>query len=180
MDSSLWLILAVLLAGGAALALIVSVRLRGRSGLPGGAILSSDTGAESKGKPLFSARYRLTGTPDYLVNTPQGPVPVEVKPTRTEEEPRQSHLLQVLAYCLLVEETEGKRPPYGLLRYSTTTFRVDYNEATRAHLLEVMQTMRETAEREEWQVERNHEVPGRCRACGYRSICDQSLWVTDK
>jgi CRISPR-associated exonuclease Cas4 len=175
----LWLLLALVLVGGAALVLILSSRLRRTSGLPDGDIVSSDVGVETKGKPLYSARYRLTGTPDYLVSTPGGLVPVEVKPARTEAEPHQSHLLQVLAYCLLVEETEGSRPPYGLLRYSSTTFRVDYNDATRAHLLEVMAAMRQSAQLEEWQVERSHEAPGRCRACGYRAVCDQSLWTAD-
>ena len=180
MSDTLWLFLALLLVGGATLALILSRRLRGASGIPEGEIISSDVGIERKGKPLYSARFRLTGTPDYLVSTPDGIVPVEVKPTRKEDEPRQSHLLQVLAYCLLVEETEGRRPPYGLLRYSSNTFRVDYNDATRSHLLEVMDLIRRNAELEEWQVERNHDTPGRCRACGYRSICDQSLWTSDK
>ena len=175
-----WLVLALLLVCGASVVLAVSVRLRRTSGLPEGEIVSSDMGVETKGKPLYSARYGLTGTPDYLISTPHGLVPVEVKPTRKEEEPRQSHLLQVLAYCLLVEDTQGRKPPYGLLRYSSATFRVDYNDATRAHLLEVMDAMRKLAELEEWQVERNHRLPGRCRACGYRSVCDQSLWTDDR
>jgi CRISPR-associated exonuclease Cas4 len=180
LSDTLWQCLALLLVAGASLALILSRRLRGASGLPEGEIISSDMGTERKGKPLYSARFRLTGTPDYLVNTPHGIVPVEVKPTRKEEEPRQSHLLQVLAYCLLIEDTEGRRPPYGLLRYSSSTFRVDYNDATRSHLLEVMDLMRQNAELEEWQVERSHDIPGRCRACGYRSICDRSLWTSDR
>jgi CRISPR-associated exonuclease Cas4 len=83
--------------------------------------------------------------------------------------------LQVLAYCLLLEETEGKRPPYGLLRYSSDTFKVDYNNETRAYLLSVMDEMRHAAQ--ELHVARNHDQPQRCRACGYRSICEESLWA---
>ena len=180
MNSTFWLLIAFLLVVCAGIALAGSRRQRAKSGIPDGDIIASDTSGATRGQPLYSPRYRLTGTPDYLVSTPSGLVPVEVKPTRTESEPRQSHLLQVLAYCLLIEETEGHKPPYGLLRYSSETFRVDYNDATRAHLLEVMDTMRATAEMELWQVERNHEIPGRCRACGYRSMCDQSLWTSDK
>ncbi|MEO5952737.1 MAG: Dna2/Cas4 domain-containing protein [Chloroflexia bacterium] len=180
MNNILFTITAIILVCGAILTLIIATRLRATTGIPKGDIVSSDTSAEQRGKPLYSPRYRLTGTPDYLINTPQGPVPVEVKPTRTETEPRHSHLLQVLAYCLLIEETEGRKPPYGLLKYSANTFRVDYNEATRAHLLGVMQTMRETADLEQWQVNRNHNIPNRCRPCGYRDQCDQSLWPADK
>src|SRR5437867_11717174 len=97
---------------------------------------------------MYSPRFGLTVKPDYLVNTNQGLVPVEVKPGRTDHEPHESHLLQVLAYCLLLEETEGKRPPYGLLRYSGDTFKVDYNDETRAYLLSVLEEMRAAMEQE--------------------------------
>ena len=170
---------AILLAGGlilvSLLALLFAGRLRAASGLPEGEIVSHDTSAEERGKPLFSEQYALTGTPDYVVRTPRGLVPVEVKPSRREAEPHDSHLLQVLAYCLLIEETEGRRPPYGLLRYSTSTFKVDYNNETRAYLLSVMDEVRRAAE--EPDVARNHDQEQRCRACGYRSICEESLWA---
>jgi CRISPR-associated exonuclease Cas4 len=144
----------------AVLVLAASRRMRNASGLPPGRVIGSDVGTGTKGKPLYSARYKLTGTPDYLIETEDGVVPVEVKPSRTEKEPRESHLLQVLAYCLLVEETTGKRPPYGLLRYSSDTFKVDYNRETRAHLLSVTEEMREAARDRE--VHRSHELPGKC------------------
>ncbi|HEX8230337.1 MAG TPA: CRISPR-associated protein Cas4 [Chloroflexia bacterium] len=159
----------------AVLALGYSARLRRESGLPSGGVVQSDTGAGGiPGKPLYSARYGLAGTPDYIVQTGRGLVPVEVKPGRTEDEPHESHLLQVLAYCLLLEETEGKRPPHGLLRYSNNTFQVDYNKETRAYLISVLAEMRHAARMSE--VDRNHDSPARCRACGYRPLCDQSLW----
>lgn len=159
----------------AILALAYSLRLRRESGLPSGEVLQSDTGAEgTPGKPLYSATYGLAGTPDYIVQTSRGLVPVEVKPGRTEDEPHESHLLQVLAYCLLLEEAEGKKPAYGLLRYSNNTFKVDYNRETRAYLISVLEEMRRSATQTE--VGRNHENAGRCRACGYRPLCDQSLW----
>ena len=159
-----------------AVALLVSAsRLRRESGLPSGRILQSDTYGGlpgTPGKPLYSARYGLAGTPDYIVETREGMVPVEVKPGRAETEPHESHLLQVLAYCLLLEDA-GKPPPYGLLRYSASTFRVDYNPQTRAYLLEVLEAMR--ADAQESEVHRSHEVVGRCRACAYREVCGERL-----
>ena len=161
----------------AVLALAYSARLRRESGLPAGGVVQSDTGAGgTPGKPLYSARYGLAGTPDYIVRTGRGLVPVEEKPGRTGDEPHESHLLQVLAYCLLIEETEGKRPSHGLLRYSNNTFKVDYNKETRAYLISVLDEMRRAAGLAE--VDRNHDHPARCRACGYRPLCDQSLWPT--
>ena len=168
------LIAAVALIGTSLLALVWAGRLRTASGLPDGEIISRDTGRQERGKPLYSARYGLTGTPDYVVRTRKGLVPVEVKPGRKEAEPHESHLLQVLAYCLLIEDSEGKPPPYGLLRYNSDNFVVDYNTETRSYLLDVMETMRREAEEND--VPRNHEQPQRCRACGYRSICEESLW----
>lgn len=158
----------------AALALGRAAWLRRESGLPAGEVLQSDVEMGVRGKPLYSARYGLTGTPDYLVQTSRGTVPVEVKPGRAEQEPHESHLLQVLAYCLLLEEEEGKPPPYGLLRYSSGTFKVDYNRQTRAYLLLILDEMRQAAVANE--VDRNHQLPARCRACAYNRVCDQSLW----
>ena len=173
---SILLIGGLLLFGFAIVALLWSGRLRGESGLPSGRVVESDMyGGLSgvPGKPLFSARYGLTGTPDYIVATNSGPVPVEVKPGRTEREPHESHLLQVLAYCLLIEESDGKCPPYGLLRYSADTFRVDYNRQTRAYLISVLDEMREAAQQSE--VHRSHDVAGRCKACAYREVCEETL-----
>jgi CRISPR-associated exonuclease Cas4 len=169
------LIGALLLFGLAVGALAWSSRLRALHGLPGGKVVYSDTGAsEIPARSLFSPRYGLTGKPDYLVATRRGLVPVEVKPTREDAEPQESHLLQLLAYCLLLEETEGKRPPYGLLRYKHETFKVDYNSETRAYLINVLDEMRDA--RQQVEVHRNHEQRGRCRACAYAELCDEALW----
>lgn len=171
----LFLLAASLLVLLAIILLVWSARLRARHGLPGGDVVYSDTGAERiEAKPIFSARYGLTGKPDYLVKTSGGLVPVEVKPERDDEEPHESHLLQVLAYCLLVEDSEGTPPPYGLLRYSSGTFKVDYNSETRAHLLGIMEEMK--AARHGAEVRRSHDQPGRCRGCAYNEVCDESLW----
>ncbi len=161
----------LLLFGAAFLLLVWSSRLVRESGLPKGQVLASDT--DRPGKPLYSPRYNLTGTPDYIVRTAQGTVPVEVKPGRTDEEPHESHLLQVLAYCLLLEEETGAAPPHGLLRYSTATFRVDYNNDTRAHIISVLEEMQRAAE--ETEVHRSHDQLGRCKACAYNRVCEEAL-----
>jgi CRISPR-associated exonuclease Cas4 len=166
---------AVLLLALAVVVLVRAARLRRLHGLPGGKVLYSDTGAARvPAKALYSPRYNLTGKPDYLIQTEDGLVPVEVKPGRDDPEPQESHMLQVLAYCLLVEDAEGKRPPYGLLRYHTSTFKIDYNAETRAYLLDVIEEMRGAREMPE--VHRSHDQPGRCRGCAYTPICEESLW----
>jgi CRISPR-associated exonuclease Cas4 len=139
-------------------------------------VVASDTGAlrEKRGKRLYSEQYGLSGAPDYLIETPEGIVPFELKPARHDAEPLQSHLMQLLAYCLLVEENYVRRPTHGVLRYANDSFRVDYNDETRAYLLDVLDRMREEAV--ETPPGRSHEQPQRCRGCAYRLDCDVSLW----
>lgn len=149
-------------------------RLRAKSGLPLNArVVYSDTGEWKRvEKPLFSRRYLLTGKPDYLVETEGTPIPIEVKPNRSANEPHESDTMQLAAYGLLVEETYGA-PPYGLLKYRDKVFRVEFTQELRAHLLEVLHEMRGELRSEE--VARSHADRDRCRACGYRGGCGQAL-----
>lgn len=170
-----WLILAVVVCGGLGLWLLFRARtLRQRTGLPMGRVAYVDTGAWDRcERPLFSQRYRLTGRPDYVVRTRQGVIPVEVKSGGTPERPYKAHILQLAAYCLLVEEQEGKAPPHGILKYPEQAFEIDYTDALRAELIDTLEAIR--TDQRARQVERSHEEPGRCRGCGYRDRCDQRL-----
>ena len=39
-----------------------------------------------------------------------------------------SHIYQLASYCLLVEKTYGKRPPYGIIHYKDQDFAIDYTQ----------------------------------------------------
>jgi CRISPR-associated exonuclease Cas4 len=82
-------------------------------------------------------------------------------------------MLQLAAYCLLVEEHTGQRPRHGLLRYRETTFRIPYNRRLRARLLATLEQMRSDAACAS--VPRTHADATRCRLCGLRPYCDESL-----
>lgn len=145
-----------------------------QTGLPGGRIVYSDTGAWDRvAEPLFSRRHLLAGRPDYLVEQAGTRVPVEVKPDRTAPQPYKSDVLQLATYCLLVEEVYGQRPEYGLIRYRDQTFAVDYTPQLRETLLATLAAMRRAAASPE--VNRSHQHPGRCGACGFRADCAQRL-----
>ena len=91
----------------------------------------------------------------------------------TPDAPRQGHVFQLAAYCLLVERTTGKRPPYGLIAYRNRTFAVDYTpqlEQQLTGLLDEMHRQEGAAE-----VHRSHEEAARCAACGYRGVCNEKL-----
>jgi len=170
-----WLLLTALALGGLGLWLLLRARAaRRETGLPAGRVTYVDTGAwERCERPLFSNRYRLTGRPDYLVRSREGLIPVEVKSGRAPQQPYLSHVLQLAAYCLLVEEQEARRPPHGILKYQDRTFEIDYTSALRDELLHVLADMRRALEARD--VDRSHEEAARCRGCGYRHRCEQRL-----
>lgn len=118
--------------GLALLLLVVAVVLRWRAGLPWGRVAAMDVGVgRPLERPLVATRYGLVGKPDYLIERGGAMVPVEVKPGRRAPHPYDSDLMQLAAYCLLVEETTGHTPPCGYLRYANATFRLSYTPAVR-------------------------------------------------
>ena len=70
------------------------------------------------GKPFFSKRYRITGKPDYVIAKGNRNIPVEFK-TGSHDEPLKNHVLQLAAYCHLLEENYGAFVPYGILVYNS-------------------------------------------------------------
>ncbi|MDE3088452.1 MAG: Dna2/Cas4 domain-containing protein [Chloroflexota bacterium] len=168
-----------LVAFAAALVLFALARAqREQTGLPANArIVYADTGAWKKvEQALFSRRYALTGKPDYIVENGDAIIPVEVKPNRVAPAPRESDVMQLAAYGLLIEETWGQgraAPPYGLLKYRDTVFQIDFTGDLRAELIDLMDAMRRDLAADD--VARSHTEPRRCRACGYRAECGQIL-----
>jgi len=151
-----------------------SSRQRRAAGLPGGRVIYTDTRAwGAVEKPLFSNELGLTGKPDYLVEQNGRLIPVEVKTGRVPAAPYDSHVFQLAAYCLLVEKTYGKRPPYGIIHYPNRDFAVDYTPQLESALLDQLAEMRRDENRTS--VPRSHEDAARCRRCGFKKVCDQSL-----
>ena len=162
------LVLLALVAG------LRAVHLRREAGLPYGRLLYADTGERERPRhALFSVRHQLVGRPDYLVEQSGCAIPVEVKSRACPSSPYPSHQLQLAAYCLLVEDTLGQSPPYGILKYADGAVRVSYTPSLRARLLDTLQDMRRDCCAQS--VSRNHNSRGRCRACGFRSRCEESL-----
>ena len=155
-------------AGGVLLAaalLLIAARARARRS---GQLVGVDR-PNAHGTFLRADRYRLAGRPDAIRQLTDGrSVPVELKRRGTPRGgPPYSHRLQVAAYCLLIEETSGTPPPYGLLRYSDGgEFRILWDREARADLLGVRAA-----------VDRPYRgaatpSPGRCRRCAFRDVCD--------
>jgi CRISPR-associated exonuclease Cas4 len=150
--------------------------LRRESGLPAGRLIYADAPGRdwhSPAKPLYSAPHNLAGKPDYLVKTAKGIIPVEVKSAHAPEIPYLGHILQLAAYCLLVEDTMGRAPPHGLLKYADALYEVDFSPELRRELLDTLVDIRQAHLAEN--VNRSHRQPNKCVACGFRHVCDEAL-----
>ncbi|GAB4399101.1 MAG: CRISPR-associated protein Cas4 [Anaerolineales bacterium] len=168
------LALAFLLFLGFILLLWQANRAQKAAGLPGGRVIYSDTRAWGEvAKPLYDASLGLTGKPDYLVESKGQVIPVEVKSGKTPPAPYDSHIYQVAAYCLLVEKTMGRRPPYGIIHYPERDFAVDYTHDLENALLDTLAEMRRDERKSE--IPRSHESPARCARCGFAEICEEKL-----
>ncbi len=83
---------------------------------------------EKPGKTLYATTLPLRGKPDYLIQQGKAIIPVEVKTGKTPNSPYMNHSMQLMAYCLLVEETFHQRPLGGYLRYPEKEFKLLYTE----------------------------------------------------
>jgi len=128
---------------------------------------------EDHSRLLKSTKYGLSGRPDYILELDGDRIPVEVKTGRTPRGPLFSHILQVSAYSLLLSEEDGKRVPYGILRYENIEHEIEFNEELETLLLSKMREMRKLMETGD--VHRNHNREGKCRNCSRRDICPERM-----
>lgn len=166
---------AILLLALGVVVWLISRRQRKSSGLPEGELLYSDSDYwQSLPKPLYDPTLQLVGKPDYVVKNGDGfVIPVELKSGNSPPYPWDSHIMQLAAYCRLVETHFGQRPPFGIIRYSNKSFTILYTDEMESKLMVLIDEMR-AAERKK-NAQRSHNQPARCRSCGYFQICDQRL-----
>jgi len=146
---------------------------REKHGVGTAAVSYVDSEAE-KPKLFASKRHGLTGRPDAVLLAGDVHVPVEVKTGRTPRGPLFSHILQLAAYCLLIEEEYGRPPPYGVIRYEQASHEIEYNDDLRKMVLGKMDEMRAALARG-GEVHRNHNRPGKCIGCSRREGCPERI-----
>jgi CRISPR-associated exonuclease Cas4 len=133
-----------------------------------GRLLASD-GTPGAGTPLLvSERYGLRGRPDEIREVRGSLVPVEIKSRPSPPRgPFPSHRVQLLTYCLLLEEVTGASPPFGLLVYGDgSELKVPWNAQARNEILSLLDRVRSPYQGE--------ADPGwaKCGACRYRPYCE--------
>lgn len=123
--------------------------------------------------PLVSRRIGLVGRPDYLVSKSGRTIPIEVKSgiAPASGVPHRGHLLQLVAYCILVEDALRRRVRHGIVRYRDRDLRVSNSWLHRRAVRRTVERIRQAP----GDVARSHREPGRCRHCGFRDDCGQSL-----
>ena len=125
---------------------------------------------------MSSGIHGLVGQPDELRRSPDGRVvPVEVKSSRGPPPGRPpffSHILQLYAYCQIVEDQQGVAPPHGVLIYSDgIPLKVVWNGRARQELAEWVARFREP-----YRGDALPSVP-KCRRCSYMTISDQATYI---
>lgn len=145
-------------------------KLKLEFGIPEGKITYTDL--DKPNKPIFSNRLKLVGKPDYIVKRNEKYIPVELK-SGSPDIPFKNHVLQLAAYCLILEDVKRTRVPFGVLAYGNHQHIIPFDKNLRKELKEVIDEIRSKIS--EKVVKRNHNFANRCMFCSFRDYCDVKL-----
>ena len=161
------LVAALFLLGAVGLALSARALSALRRERRFGALESLDMGRA--GRTIFAPSAGLVGRPDEIRRLADGrSIPIELKSRRAPRAgPSASHVLQVEAYCFLLEESTGRSPPFGVLRYADhMEWEIPWNAAARAEVWRALSGVRARYGGEAT------PTPGKCRSCTWMEVCD--------
>ena len=152
----------------------LSVKYKKSAGLPEGKVIYTDSHLwKELDQILFDDSIALSGKPDYVIQNAGEIIPVEIKSNNIKSNPYNSHVLQLAAYCRLIDACFAKRPGYGVLRYPNRTFEIEYTDKLESQLIELVDSIRLKTGRGEGH--RSHQTIAKCKGCGYASICEERL-----
>ncbi len=137
--------------------------------LPEGNLVYEDM--DGQGEALISDVVPLLGKPTYVMKLEDGRLaPIEVKRTELNElKPASQHVLQIAAYCLILEDYSELPPLYGIIRYSDREFTVEYTSALRKKVIRILEEMALCNERQPPPLQKQKVT--KCRACIFQPIC---------
>jgi CRISPR-associated exonuclease Cas4 len=138
-------------------------------GLPVGELVYED--ADGQGALLFSDQYPLTGKPDYVIRLDDGRlVPVELKlSTQNVMTPYSNHVIQLVAYCLILEDYSERPPTHGIVRYADREFTIDYTPTLRKKVIRLLAEMARCNEQQAPPLQKQRAA--KCRVCTFQAIC---------
>jgi CRISPR-associated protein Cas4 len=151
--------------------LTVLQTMRASTGLPVNKekAISIDGASSYPAKEYISEAQGLAGRPDAVIIERGYFIPVERKPTVNKV--RDRHIAQLLVYMRLVEEFEGKRPPYGYLIVGKNARKVKITntEERQSWLGEHILQLKKIASKETLPIPNPH--PRKCQKCKVRNLC---------
>ncbi len=135
----------IIIVGAAILLLILFILLKSTK-VPMQVYKNKSIYSDHKEKPieaLFSSKYGLVGKPDFILHTKDGLLPLEIKHSKKPYQPYFSQVMQLVSYCLLIEEVKGTKPKYGFIQYRNgNPFYIPYTEKMKSFLIKTMEEMR--------------------------------------
>lgn len=131
--------------------------------------VSVDGSKTIPGKSYVSDIQGLAGKPDALIVEDGYFIPIERKPLARKI--RDRYVAQLLVYMRLVEEFEGKKPPYGylLLGPNVRKVKVENSAERQAWLQHMLDEMRAILEKKAVPIAAPHLI--KCRKCDVRDSC---------
>lgn len=137
--------------------------------LPAGELVYED--ADGQGEALISDQVPLLGKPTYVMKLPDGRmVPVEVKhTTQNALKPASQHILQIAAYCLILEDYSELPPTHGIVRYTDREFTIDYTPSLRKKVLRLLEEMALCNEKQPPPLQK--QKASVCKTCIFKPIC---------
>ena len=139
-------------------------------------VVSIDGGTTLPVREYVSEIQGLAGRPDAVIRENGYLIPVERKPLARKL--RDRYVAQLLVYMRLIEEFEGKKPPYGYLILGTNCrrIRIDNTEERQKWLQKIIDEMHAILRGEPAKADPH---PKKCRKCEVRDSCtfrtDQQL-----
>ncbi len=149
--------------------------MRQAYGIPAGKVIYSDL--DRPAKSLFSKKLGISGKPDYIVKgRGRSLIPVEIKSGRAET-PHRNHVMQLAAYCHLVEENYHRPVPCGIIVYSDgVQHAINFDSALRSELQATVGEMKKALKH--GCPDRRHNLRQKCWGCSYHDGCPQAVLKT--
>lgn len=129
------------------------------------------------GQNYISKVQKLSGRPDAVVVENSFIIPVERKPFAKKI--RDRYIAQLLVYMRLIEEFEGKKPPYGylILGKNSRRIKIDNTPERQAWLQTLIDEMNAIIEHDAKAIPSPN--PSKCSRCSIRYACDFSVVKKD-
>lgn len=124
-------------------------------------------------KRYISEIQGLSGSPDAVIIENGFFIPVERKPLARKI--RDRYVAQLLVYMRLIEEFEGKRPPYGylILGKNCRRVKIDNTEQRQQWLQQILDEMRAILANQHASVASPQEK--KCKQCAVRQHCTKAI-----